>query len=135
MPKKKQKSTKYQGNDWFDSLIEEIGAAITETRFSLADQEIRSKHFIGKLIVDNTANAEEQELVAIVADRLDVSTRTIRTAVQFYRYDPELKVLKEGKNISWRKILLRMQVRKEKVPCTHDETKTIVICVKCGDKI
>lgn len=127
--------SKKNNTDWFIGLVEEVGALITETRFNVEENIIRTKHEVGKLIMENEHNAPVGEIVLEVSRELKVSTRTIEQAVQFYKYDPELKTLEEGKNISWRKCLARMQVPLLKEPCKHDETITIIVCADCGDKL
>lgn len=131
----KNQNKAYFASDWYQHLQEEVGALITETRFNTQHDLIKSKHEIGKLIAENEKNAPVLELIHVLSRKLDVSTRTIEQTVQFYRYDPMLKTLEEGKNISWRKCLKRFQVQKEKVPCKHEHTKMICVCEDCGDKI
>lgn len=126
---------KYVVNDWFQAMLEEIQADIIETRFSIEEQIISAKHRVGKTICQNEDKASIAELVLVVARELKVSTRTIEQSVQFYKFDPELSVLKEGKNISWRKCLLRMQKPKVIEPCVHKNIQTIIICADCGDKV
>lgn len=130
-----QKKTQYSNSEWYTGLIEDISSLITETRFTVEESIIRAKHEVGKLIVENEDKAPAPELILNVSRELKVSTRTIEQAVQFYRYDPELKTLQEGKNISWRKCLARMQKPLLKEPCKHTQVKTIIVCVDCGDKI
>lgn len=132
MPKKIQR---YNNSDWYTGLLEDIGALITETRFVVEENIIKAKHEVGKLIVENEDKAPAPELILNISRELKVSTRTIEQAVQFYRYDPELKTLEEGKNISWRKCLARMQTPLLKEPCTHAETMTLIVCADCGDKV
>lgn len=100
--------------EWLQAMIEEIDAIIVETRFSSQETIIRGKHAIGQAIIQNESNATADELCAVVAGDLGVSKRTIQQAVQFYKVDPELKVLEQGKDISWRKILKSMQEPREK---------------------
>lgn len=130
-----KKPIPYRNSDWFNAVLEEIGALITETRFTVEESIIRAKHEVGKIIVQNETNAPPAEIILNVSRELKVSTRTIEQAVQFYRYDPELKILQEGKNISWRKCLARIQKPSLKEPCKHTEVKTIIICADCGDKL
>lgn len=135
MKKKTQELVKYSKDDWFEALLEELKALIVESRFAIEEQIIRAKHEVGRLIVEHEDKASSAELILIVAEQLDVSERTIQQSVQFYRFDPKLTVLNEGKNISWRKCLMRMQKPKMIEPCEHEETKVIHVCTKCGDKV
>lgn len=112
----KKKINKPQQNkaDWLQAMLEEIDAIIVESRFSSQETIIRGKHAIGQAIIENESKATADELCAVVAGDLGVSKRTIQQAVQFYKIDPTLKVLEQGKDISWRKILKSMQEPREK---------------------
>lgn len=130
----------YEPEDWYQGLKDEVGSTLTETRFNASEALIRGKHGIGLAIVEagRAQCVAEQELCRELSRELKVSKRTIEQAVQFYRYDPTCSVLSEGKNISWRKILIRMQgKRPPKEPCPHpkDRRKTLEICEDCGDSV
>ena len=126
---------KYRGDDWCEAMVEQVSAIITEARFTIEEQIIRTKHMIGETIVQNEDKAKVGELIAIVAGRLNVSVRSIEQAVQFYRFDPELKTLEQGKNISWRKVLKKMQLPNPKKECEHDDVITLLVCSNCGAKV
>lgn len=141
MTKNKQNQKKH--SDWFQAMIEEVEAIMVESRFSSQETIIRGKHAIGKAIAENETEAEVKELCALVAGELGVSKRTIQQAHQFYKIDPELKVLKGGKDISWRKILKSLQEPKEKEevsavvehlwlgkPLSELKKKQLIECVK-----
>jgi cell division protein YceG involved in septum cleavage len=107
---KKQKNNA----EWFTSMVEEIEAIMVESRFNSEETIIRGKHSIGETIVKNKEQSSPKILCSLVAGELGVSVRTIQQAVQFYNADPTLETLKQGKNISWRKILKTLQEPKEK---------------------
>lgn len=102
--------------DWFQLLVEQIEASVVESRFASQEIVIVGKHEIGLAVTENalSQDVKESELTALIAEASGVTQRTIQQCVQFYKFDPHLKTLQQGKNISWRKILNKFQEPKKK---------------------
>lgn len=136
-------SKQKNNQEWFTNMVGEIEAIMTETRFSSQETIIRGKHAIGEAIASNEKNGPVTEICSLVAGELGVSKRTVEQSLQFYKSDPSLKVLEQGKDISWRKILKTLQeprVKEEKKvelehmwfgkPLSECKKKELIECVK-----
>lgn len=96
--------------EWYQALIEDCQAIITEAVFTSRWTLIEGYHKLGKRILEDYKEfkkigiTKEKEIRSHVTKDLKQSDRTIRRAIQFVRKYPNLSTLPEGKNISWRKI-------------------------------
>ena len=114
--------------NWFNALVEECQATLTESVFNSRWSLVEGYHHIGKRILEDVDKfKDDKEAVKRVATALQKSTRTIYQAVQFARKYPDLSTLPEGKNISWHKITNNLlPEHKEK------EEKEVELCPTCG---
>lgn len=114
--------------EWFQALVEECDAIITEHVHNSRWTIVEGYHLLGKRILEDADKFEnDKEIVATVAKALNKSTRTIYQSIQFVRKFPDITSLPEGKNISWHKIVNDVLPEpKEKKP--HEPDK----CPNCG---
>ncbi len=127
--------------DWFQALVEEMSATITERSFNARWETVQCYHEIGTAILKENDNFERckiygQQIVQTVAEFLNKKPRVIYYAVQFAKMFPDIDSLKEGKNVSWSKICKEILPR-HSTDCSHAEREkvTIEICKKCKKKI
>ncbi len=99
----------YDNHDWYDRLVEECKAIITEAVFNSRQELIKGYHHLGERIVTDENYKEyakgNKSSVQGLARKLGVSDRTVYYAMQFYDKYPRLDTLPDGKNISWNKII------------------------------
>ncbi len=96
-------------NNWYQALVEDCEAIITEGVFTSRWSLIQTYHNLGKRILEENDNFDREkiygkEIVQRVSASLQKSERTVLKAIQFARIFPDLDALPEGKNISWHKI-------------------------------
>lgn len=107
--------------DWYQSLIEDCEALLTEGIFNYRQVLIETYHELGKRISKDEGKAKD--LKTHVSRDINRSVRTIERAVQFYKKFPDLKTLPDGKNVSWHKIckyyLPEKTVEKDEPKCRH----------------
>lgn len=128
----------FRDESWFIQLVEEVQAAIEEMRFGVQNALITGKHAIGEAIHQHRGNRPALSVIKPLAATLKVSERSLEQCYQFYRADPALTVLEQGKNISWRKVLAQIQrpIADRHKECAHDgEIIVIKICGKCGSRL
>ena len=105
---------------WYQSLIDDCEAIITETVFTgcttgttgptpLSFREVSKEgyHSLGKRILiesEKFGDLTMSDIATHVAKDVGKSKRTIQRAIQFARRYPDLDELPGGKNISWHKI-------------------------------
>jgi len=120
--------TEITNQEWFNALIEECHAALTESIFTSRWALIEGYHHFGKRILEDVEKfKDDKDAVKRVANALNKSSRTIYQAVQFPRKFPNLDALPDGKNNSWHKIANHLLPEpKEK------EQKIIELCPTCG---
>jgi len=121
---------------WYQSMIEECKAALTEGMFGARWIIIETYHNIGKRILEEEQNFTKAGYLKMsqrVSDSLGKSQRTIEQAIQFARKFPDLEALPAGKNVSWHKICTEL-LPEPKEKETTEECKHLFICQKCGKK-
>jgi N6-adenosine-specific RNA methylase IME4 len=98
-------------SDWYEHLVEDCKAIITEAVFNSRWALVEGYHQLGERIVTDEnyqwhAKGNMSYLQGL-ANNLEISNRTIYYAVQFYEKYPDLSLVPEGKNISWNKIVTK----------------------------
>ena len=100
---------------------------------------VEGYHALGTRILQEYDNFERaeiygKEIVSRVRTSLGKSRQTIYRAIQFAKQYPDLALLPEGKNTSWRKICNEyLPEHKEPHQPEYDETlKTDHQCPQCG---
>lgn len=101
----------YDNSDWYDVLVDECKAIITEAVFNSRWALVEGYHQLGERIVNET-NLDRKEvygkkILQGLAKSIGVGERTLYYAVQFYDKYPSLDMLPDGKNISWNKIITK----------------------------
>lgn len=109
-----------------DDFLEELKDALVEHEFASRWSKIEGYHFIGKSILEQ-GNTYGKNVVGQVAKHLGKSERTVRYYMQFAEKYPDLSELPDGKNISWNKIIQRLEGREKAIP----RVKTLT-CPECG---
>lgn len=98
----------YDNSDWYEVLVEECKAIITEAVFTSRWALVEGYHHLGERIVnENNLDRKEvygKKILHDCAKSIGVSDRTLYYAIQFYDKYPRLDMLPEGKNITWSKI-------------------------------
>lgn len=94
---------------WYEALIEECKAIITETIFTSRWALVEGYHKLGERILEENNNFERkkiygEKITTALSESLGTSTRTIERAILFAKKYPDLDKVPEGKNISWNKI-------------------------------
>ena len=102
--------------DWYNALVDECGAIITESVYRARQELIEGRHLLGRRILEEVPNFERQKIygqkiVQMLAESLNVSTRTLYYAMSFATKFPVLEefleTVEEGKNLSWNKIVTK----------------------------
>lgn len=109
--------------EWYQSLIEDCQAILTEGIWNYRLTLIKTYHLLGDRILEDKDNFTKggytiDGMSSHVATSLGKSQRTIERAIQFRQKFPELDMLPEGKNISWHKICntLLPEPKEENIP-------------------
>jgi hypothetical protein len=95
--------------DWYQSLIDDCRAIITEAVFNSRWELIAGYHQLGMRIVEDknlkwNARGNGETLTGL-SKSAGIGERDLYRAIQFYNKYPQLDRLPEGKNISWNKIV------------------------------
>jgi N6-adenosine-specific RNA methylase IME4 len=97
--------------NWYQSLVEDCKAIITEAVFNSRWALVEGYHQLGKRIAaDENYQWHAKGNLSYLKDlsnNVGVSERRLYSAVQFYNKYPDLSKVPEGKNISWNKILTK----------------------------
>lgn len=115
--------------EWYEGLIEDCRAIITEAVFTSRWALVEGYHQLGerireddniKKINNENINGYSKELTILLhglAVNIGISERTLWYALQFYEKYPILNDVPEGKNISWNKIKTKyLPAQKQETP-------------------
>mgnify|MGYP001594440061 CR=1 FL=1 len=96
--------------EWYESLVSECKAIITEAVFTSRWALVEGYWELGKRIREEHVNFERvhvygEKIVQGLAQSLDMSSRTIHYALKAYDKFPSLDKIPEGKNITWNKLI------------------------------
>jgi len=95
--------------DWYESLVDEIRAMVTEKVFAARWEMIELYHGIGRLLATDSEYQKHARgngaLLKRVSQSTNVAERDLYRSIQFYTMFPDLDKLPDGKNISWNKIV------------------------------
>lgn len=102
--------TKIENSEWYNNLVDDCKAIITEAVFNSRWALVEGYHQLGERIANDKQlkkwNARGNgRTLQHVAKSIRVSERTVYYAVQFYEKYPLLDEVPEGKNITWRKLV------------------------------
>ena len=138
---------------WAEKLVadcqgyaEDMRAAETEHIFNLASARIEGYYKIGHRILDDYDKLQRsttygQKIAQQIARSCGIKERMINYAVCVAREYPTWEELqskacpKEGKALTWTKIIREIEGDNGKPECQHTETENRVYCVKCGKRI
>ena len=94
--------------EWYQSLVDDCKAIITEAVFNSRWELIAGHHAIGKRIVTevnlNRKDIYGKKILSRVTESIGMRERDLYRCIQFYEMYPDLNKLPHGKNISWHKI-------------------------------
>lgn len=97
--------------NWYNELIEDCKTIIIETSFASRWALVEGYWNIGKRLREDLNferySREQPELLKRVAENLKMSERTLYYAMQFFDKFPDLNMLPEGKDVSWKKIVTK----------------------------
>lgn len=122
--------------EWFESLLEECRAIVTEYGFTSRWAKVEGYHSLGQRILEENNNFERskiygQQVIKRLSKEINLSERTLQYAVQFAQKFPALDSLPAGKNVTWSKII------KEYLP-EHPQAASpqkVHTCPQCGSLI
>ena len=125
--------------DWYQSLIDDCQSIIVEAEFTSRWVIVEGYHSLGMRILQDEPKMVQggstlRETLSHVTKLLNTSERTLYRAVQFAKKYPDLDLLPEGKNVSWRKICNEyLPEHKEPVQPEFDENIEMQHeCPECG---
>ena len=103
---------KLQNQEWYENLVEECKAIITEAVFTSRWALVEGYWKLGERVSGENKNFERnaiygEKIVQGLAESLDTSSRTVHYALQVYKKYPDLTQLPEGKNITWNKLITK----------------------------
>ena len=117
--------------DWYQHLVEECKAIITEAVFTSRWALVEGYHSLGKRIRQDSDKKSITKLLQGLAVSLKQSERTLWYAVQVYDKYPDIQKLPEGKNITWNKLITKylpeLEENKIKIEIPRGKYSTIVI--------
>jgi N6-adenosine-specific RNA methylase IME4 len=103
--------TVQENSDWYQSLVDDCKAIITEAVFTSRWALVEGYHQLGQRIATDESYQEyakgNRSSVQDLARKLSTSPRSLYYAIQFYEKYPSLDGVPEGKNISWNKLLTK----------------------------
>jgi rubrerythrin len=118
--------------EWWDALVEECSAILTEYHFLSAWARVEGYHKLGSRILEDNQQFERakiygQQVVRKLSNSLNMSERTIHYAVQFAQKYPDLNLLPMGKNVTWTKVTSELLPENP-----HELKKKLHQCPQCG---
>lgn len=119
-------------SEWWDALVEECAAILTEYHFLSAWARVEGYHKLGSRILEDNQQFERakiygQQVVRKLSKTLNMSERTIHYAVQFAQKYPDLNLLPMGKNVTWTKVTTELLPENP-----HESKKKLHHCPQCG---
>ena len=122
--------------DWYDHLVTDCKAIVTERLYRSRQEIIEGWHEIGQRIATDENYQKHARGNGKIKDKLaadiGASVQSLYYAIQFYNKYPELskglESFSEGKNISWTKITKNYLPAPER---TRAEPE-VCICPHCG---
>ena len=125
--------------DWYQSLIDDCQSIIIEAEFTSRWALVEGYHLLGLRMLQDEPKMVQggstlRETLSRVTKLLNTSERTLYRSVQFAKKYPDLALLPEGKNVSWRKICNEyLPEHKEPVQPEFDENIEMQHeCPECG---
>lgn len=105
--------------EWYQALIEESKAIVTESVFSSSWALIEGYHQLGLRIQAEKENFGKagyygKQITSNIAKAINKSERTVERAVQFSNMYPDLSLLPDGKNTNWHHICNKYLVEPKK---------------------
>src|SRR4030042_5918806 len=103
--------TQIINQEWYQLLIEECKAIITEAVFTSRWSLVEGYWNLGKRIRDEQ-NLKRQDIygkkiLSGLSNSIGVGERTVYRAIQAYDKFPDINKLPEGKNITWNKLITK----------------------------
>ena len=131
--------TKEIQTDWYQSLIDDCQSIIIEAEFTSRWSLVVGYHSLGLRILQDEPKIVQggstlRETLQHVAKLINRKERTLYNAVKFAKKYPELDLLPEGKDTSWRKIC-NEYLPEHKEPNQPEFDENIGMqheCPKCG---
>lgn len=109
--------------DWYESLLDDCRAIITESEFNSRMELVVGYHQLGMRIATDEgykkAAKGNRDVCKGIANNLGKSERLIYLAIQFYTKYPDLELLSEGKNLSWTMIVKKYLSAPDTISATH----------------
>jgi N6-adenosine-specific RNA methylase IME4 len=121
--------------EWYQLLVDECKAIITEAEFTHNWSLVEGYHQLGERILQDYPNFERseiygEEIVKRVSTSLGRGERMVRKSIQFAKKYPDLQLLPTGKNITVREVfnnLLPEHTEPNKLIPANGEYQVIVI--------
>lgn len=98
--------------EWYQHLIEECKAIITEAIFTSRWALVEGYHQLGIRILEDEPKISQggstlRQTLQDLANLLHISERTLYYAVETAQKYPDIQTLPEGKNITWNKLITK----------------------------
>lgn len=111
-------NTELVKQDWYELLVDDCKAIITEAVFTSNWALLEGYHMLGSRLVLDTDFQKHakgnQKFLATVARTIKVSPRTLYYSMQFYEKYPDINKLPDGKAATWKKVITQYLPVKEK---------------------
>jgi hypothetical protein len=121
--------------EWYEPLIEECKSIIVETNFAANWALVEGYWHLGKCIVDNSHDLPVFDLVQLVAKSISKSSRTLYYATQFYQKYPDLTILPDGKDVTWKRVITKyLSNGIQEIKHELNKPNQWVTCPECGHK-
>lgn len=124
--------------EWYQALVLECKAIMTEGLFASKWVIIETYHQLGKALLEANDNFERskiygEQITTHVSQSIGKSKRTVERAIQFAKMYPSLEDLPGGKNITWAKIVSKHLPKKKDEACEHplEDRSYFFQCKKC----
>lgn len=98
-------------SDWYQSLVDDCKAIVTEAVFTSRWALVEGYHMLGeRIITEKNLDRKEiygKKILTGLSESTGINERDLYRAIQFYEKYPNLRDVPEGKNISWNKLITK----------------------------
>ena len=117
----------------YTELEEDCKAIVTESIFASKWAMVEGYWLLGQRIREDISLKRQdtygKKILTDLSKSIGVGTRDLYRAIKFYDKVPDLTMLKEGKNITWNKVVTKyLTDGKPEAECIHEP---IIICRLC----
>jgi len=130
MPSITKTPSNFTQQEWYQTLVDECKAIITEAVFNSRYALVEGYWNVGKLIKDTYKTRKDiygKKIAQDLAESIGISERTVNYACAAYEKYPDIGTLPEGKNISWNKLITKYlpEPKREALPLPDGKYQVI----------